>query len=947
MSKAQIVRKSFNGGEITPELHYRSDLETYHNACKSLKNMTVTPWGAATRRPPTELLAKIDTATYGVPVKYLPFRFSLTETFHIIFTDGSGSASTDATTADFIVFDADGVLQTLDGASTKILTTVYDPADLGALHHIQVNDFIYMTCGGDYSVQALSRFFNEVEDANRWKVEEFTLEVGPFLEENTDTSKLVSIGGLGEWDSGVTYSQGDEVRSAASKVDINSASWQFWKTEPHSPGGGTNYYYRLKVTLDSSLGLSSGYSVELTGISLDGAYSVVSVSGNDVVVNRVWLVVEPSSWGAGDGPLPSITVVSGAEAYDANAAFGVFRSLIDSNLNNALPVSGSDSNWLQLDNASQTSFTLNATSDIFPVGCVGQAFRLLKEYESQLRARWEADTISQNYAIQGNITLTTEGGAWDGVLKLQESKDGGGNWETIGRIISVDGQFNGSIDREIFEPSSLIRVKLEDFNTPSSTYAEEACIWKLETTGNSYEYFRITSRVSGSEVTADPITPIEKMRSGSRWAFGAFSGWSGYPNTLTIHDERMVFGGTKRKPNTVWASRVNDWTNFLEGDTDVSPYTFTIKSDSFDTIRWMRSTRNLMIGTENSETTMGTRDDSAVISPTNIDVRTQTYFGSANIQAVVTADLVFFVQGQRRRVRSTQYDFGTDQYLSSEMSILAHHITKPGIKEMSFRRHPYSSIFFVLEDGRAVSFTYERDNKVKGWARFDITGGLIVSAAANYSEQGDIIAGIMRRNNDYFLETFGSLDYDTMYLDGQVSYKRNDFFEFASGNYAKALPFSTVDESTIVVLKNGELEPLGGSEKVDIYFDDVTFTPGQWVVFVREGHLGPHDVITVGFKYDFVIEPTDIIELGDHGAQKRISKLGLYLLDSGGCDISVNGEDCPFQEGDGLEPGGRLNGEYQVSVGGGTESAIRVKLSGDHHKPFNISAFGVFGQPSR
>lgn len=930
MSKAQIVRKSFNGGEIAPELHYRSDLETYHNACKSLKNMTVTPWGAATRRPPTELLAKIDTAVYGVPVKYLPFRFSLTETFHIIFTDGSGSASADATTADFIVFDAAGVLQTLDGASTKILTTVYDPADLGALHHIQVNDFIYMTCGGDYPVQALNRFFDEGEGENRWKVEEFILEVGPFLEENTDTSKLVSISGLGEWDSAVTYSQGDEVRSAASKVGIASASWQFWKSEPHSPGGGTNYYYRLKVTLDSSLGVSSGSSVTLTGISansesFDGTYSVVSVSGNDVLLNKVWVVVEPASWGAGDGPLPSITVVSGAEAYDANAAFGVFRSLIDSNLNNPLPVSGSDSNWLQLDNASQTSFTLNATSDIFPVGCEGQAFRLLKEYESQLRARWAADTISQNYAIQGNITLTTEGGAWDGVLKLQESKDGGGNWETIGRIISVDGQFNGSIDREIFEPSSIIRVKLEDFNRPSGTYDEEACIWKLETNGSSYEYFRITSRISGSEVTADTITPIEKMRSGSRWALGAFSGWSGYPNTLTIHDERMVFGGTKRKPNTVWASRVNDWTNFLEGDTDVSPYTFTIKSDSFDTIRWMRSTRNLMIGTENSESTMGTRDDNSVISPTNIDVRTQTYFGSANIQAVVTADLVFFVQGQKQRVRSTQYDFGTDQYLSSEMSILAHHITAPGIKEMSFRRHPYSSIFFVLTDGRAVSFTYERDNQVKGWARMEFGGdGFIVSAASNYSDAGDIIGGIVKRGSEYTLETFGSFDSGTVYLDAQT--------QSASGWAA------------------GKLLPYADTTGLVVVMDDVLLVEGtdySWTgsTLTIPGHSD--ETVTVGWPFAFEIEPTDIIELGDHGAQKRISKLGLYLLASGGCNIAVNGEDCPFQEGDSLAVGSRLNGEYQISVGGGTESAVRLKLSGDHHLPFNLSAFGVYGQQSR
>ena len=75
MSNAGIIRKSFNGGEIAPELHYRSDLETYHNSCKALKNMQVTPWGGVTRYPPTKLLSQIDTATYGC----------LSNIFHFVF----------------------------------------------------------------------------------------------------------------------------------------------------------------------------------------------------------------------------------------------------------------------------------------------------------------------------------------------------------------------------------------------------------------------------------------------------------------------------------------------------------------------------------------------------------------------------------------------------------------------------------------------------------------------------------------------------------------------------------------------------------------------------------------------------------------------------------------------------------------------------------------------
>jgi hypothetical protein len=382
----------------------------------------------------------------------------------------------------------------------------------------------------------------------------------------------------------------------------------------------------------------------------------------------------------------------------------------------------------------------------------------------------------------------------------------------------------------------------------------------------------------------------------------------------------MVFGGTAQKPNTVWASRVNDWSNFLEGDTDVSPYTFTIASDSYDLVRWMRSARKLTIGTDNGESSMGTRDSSQVISPTNIDVRSETFFGSANLQAVVTADLVFFVQGQSRRVRSLQYDFAPDQYLSSEMSILAHHITDPGIKEMSYRRHPFSNIFFVLKDGKAVAFTYERDNQVKGWSRIELGGSAeIISAASNYSDAGDVIAGIAKRGSAYYLEEFGSTDTDTVFLDAQV---QSD----SGWSGGKALDFAST--SGLVVVMGDEVL----TEGTDYTWSGSTLTISSHV----------DEIVTVGYPFEWIVEPTDVIEFGDFGAVKRPSKLSLYLLDSGGCDVAVNGRDQPWQAGDTLAGGERLTGEYELTTGGGYDTSIGLKLSGNSHRPFNLSAIGLY-----
>ena len=190
MAKTQLIRKSFNAGELSPELHYRDDLAAYVKGCKHLTNMIPTPYGAVTRRPPFEILAKIDTAVYGVPVRYIPFKFSLTEVFHIVFTDGSGSDTSGVDgNADLIIFDEFGsqvifegnpfLLSALplpldgtteQGPSTlssvylnRMVHTIYKPEDLHEIHFINVNDFIYLTCGGKYPVQAINRFFDEDE----------------------------------------------------------------------------------------------------------------------------------------------------------------------------------------------------------------------------------------------------------------------------------------------------------------------------------------------------------------------------------------------------------------------------------------------------------------------------------------------------------------------------------------------------------------------------------------------------------------------------------------------------------------------------------------------------------------------------------------------------------------------------------------------------------------
>jgi hypothetical protein len=944
MATPTIVRKSFNGGEIAPILHYRSDLEQYHNSCKSLQNMMVTPWGAATRRPPTAYLETIDTETYGVPVKYIPFRFSISEIFHIIFTDGSGSASPDSDTADLIVFDANGALQTLEGASTKILDTVYDPNDLENVHLIQVNDFVYLTCGGDYPVQFINRYFDPEQSANRWKIGEFILSSGPLGELNENESSLLTIT-VDDYDVTETYSDLDVVKESDTVHDVASVGLVFWKKVPSS-FGAYRFFYKVRVTLDTDHSYESGDTIKLdnivissvtnwtwttnpnkgalqVGTDLSGLYTVLEAGTTKILTLDFTIMTYRSTLLA--PPSFPVANISSATVTKPVVSQGFYQSTQDSNTGNLL----TDTDYWRPLEVYQGEVNVEANVDLFTEGDVGRVIAVENDQSEILKGNWDLNSTEYTSEVinaQGTVVLTTEGGAWDGLLELQESKNGGGTWKAIGSIRSQNGSTNGSLEREINGINSIIRVRLTEAAKPAATFDPEACIWSLSFSATVMHYTRILNYIDARNVTAQTLSPLVTSVTDHRWRLEEFCESRGYPNTLAVHGERMVFGGSKAKPNTVWASKVNNWQDFIEGDLDTSPYTFTIQSNSYDLIRWIRSTRDLMIGTENAECTMSASSDSEAITPANIKVETQTYFGSDKIQAAVTADLVFFVMGDGKRVRSTQYDFGTDQYLSSEMSILAEHITQAGIKEMSFRRHPFSNIFFVMEDGNAVSFTYERDNQVKGWSRIEVGGsGEIISAASNYSASGDIVAGIVKRGSAYFLESFGANEDDTVFLDSQVQFVDEDYSAGVS------VPWSSATGLT-VIRDDVELEET----------TDYTISAGTLTI---PAHTD--GTVTVGYKFEFEVEPTDFIEMSDHGRQRRISKLSLYLLGSGGCTVSVNDTESPFKDGDSLAAGSLLTGEYQFSVGGGTSSSTRLKLSGNHHKPFNLSAIGFYGQVSR
>lgn len=944
MAKTQLIRKSFNAGELSPELHYRDDLAAYVKGCKKLTNMVPTPYGAVTRRPPFEVLSKIDTALYGVPVRYIPFKFSLTEVFHIVFTDGSGSESTDPTTADLIIFDELGTQVIFDGnaapfsalpltlagtLSTQgivaMATTVYDPADLHEMHYINVNDFVYLTCGGKYPVQAINRFFDKNEGGNRWKIEPALIN-GLMEDQNLEDS--ISLAVYPDiYDVNDTYPIDVAVSAALSAESINGTSWKF------SHNDGFIAVYRLRITVAATSNYAAGDDVRIEGLEISNTGPINNKGGNQWMPQRVLLkasdvisgvfrvvsienatqMIVNEEYGVVSGQRPQPTMINGTISQNlTGGTFDFYRSLQDGNIGNAL----SDTAWWEGISVYEGEVNLESSYDLFTPTDVGRQMSI--EAISKLDGDWNTTSnTSDPIVAQGVFTLKTEGGSWDGNLQLQESLNGGGTWNTIKTITSVHAT-NGSVEVEISDINTMLRVVLDDFTAPSpGNYVKEACVWTLTPSAQSYNYYTISEFIDAKTVKAETINPMFNRMSGYRWSLGVFSDTTGYPFSLTIHDERMVYAGCRKSPNTIYSSRVNDWSNFLKGFSDVAPYTFTIASDSFDTVRSIKSSRQLNILTDNQEVTMGSREDNAITSVSNIAVSSHTNYGSNETQAIQLADMIWFVMGQGERVRASKYDFASDGQQSMEMSLFASHITESGIKEMSFRRHPFNSLFCLLNNGTGAVLTYEGTQEVKAWATVK-TEGNIISAASNYSDTGDIIAGVVERNGSYFLEQFGEIDTGTVFLDNQTTW--------TDANFDLGQPIEQDDDGNLVVI-------LDDTELVR----DVDYTIAGGVLTIPSQLTGD---VCIGRRIECRVNPTDISEVAPSGMVKRLTELGMYLLDSGTCNVEINGKPSPFTDGLKWVAGQRESGLFELTTGGDYEQGLDVNITIDGHRHFTLTGLG-------
>lgn len=225
-----------------------------------------------------------------------------------------------------------------------------------------------------------------------------------------------------------------------------------------------------------------------------------------------------------------------------------------------------------------------------------------------------------------------------------------------------------------------------------------------------------------------------------------FSGADNRPACTTYHQQRQWFGCTNNQPDTIWATRTADYDNM-----DVSRPTraddaieATLAAQEVNEIRHMVSLDDLLLFTSGAEWKVQ-GDADGVITPANLNIRTQGFRGSSHVRPLIIGDTALFVQEKGSRVRDIKYTFESDKYVGNDLTVLARHMFEGyEIRDWCYSQEPYSIVWAVRGDGVLLALTYLREHDVYAWSRH-ITDGEFESVCAVSEGQYDVLYAVVKR----------------------------------------------------------------------------------------------------------------------------------------------------------------------------------------------------------
>jgi len=224
--------------------------------------------------------------------------------------------------------------------------------------------------------------------------------------------------------------------------------------------------------------------------------------------------------------------------------------------------------------------------------------------------------------------------------------------------------------------------------------------------------------------TASKTIAFAKSANGSPRREDVWSATRGYPKTACFYEGRLVLGGTRSKPQSLFFSKSGSFFDFDIGDGDDDEAIFvTISSRKLNDIVDVFPGRNLQVFTSGAEFAVISKP----VTPSSAQVAPQTSHGSLNVETQDVDGSTIFVDRNGKSIRDFVFSFNEDAYITQDLSVLASHLITQPI-DMALLSGTQSDdanwVFFVNSDGNGVILNTLRAQDITGFTRWENTGDI-------------------------------------------------------------------------------------------------------------------------------------------------------------------------------------------------------------------------------
>lgn len=230
--------------------------------------------------------------------------------------------------------------------------------------------------------------------------------------------------------------------------------------------------------------------------------------------------------------------------------------------------------------------------------------------------------------------------------------------------------------------------------------------------------------------------------------YDPFAGDGNQPSTVTLFEQRLLWGRTKNKPNGIFGSKSGSFEN-MDRSRPQRPddsIAFALVAQRVNAVNQLVPISSLLaLGGDGLFKIEGSDGGALDAAPT---VRRQSGRGSGRLNPIVDDAVVFYKTAVGNEIRTIGFSFEVDGYKTNDITVFSPHFFEGfDITWWAFAQQPRSVIWAGRTDGKLLCFTWEAEQQVWGWTLCETDGFVFAGGVISENGEDRLYIGVEREIN--------------------------------------------------------------------------------------------------------------------------------------------------------------------------------------------------------